>query len=163
MLAAILFILAANIQGDTSTSDPIPQAEDIRSALIQRWARVSSSGYILHDYAIRNVICKAIPLASEFKQTQKDNDPFHIADPARSQVICSYDYARLPIKTKRIGSPSPFKKMPKPLTEKQLRRIKESQWTREERQFVRFARKVCMMMSRTPQGDECDDYWAAVI
>ncbi len=163
MLAAILFVLAANIQSEAANADPMPLAEDIRSALIQRWVRVSSSGYALHDYAVRNVICKTIPLASEFQQPQKDEDPFHFSDPALSQAACSYDYAPLPIKRKRIGLAPAFKKTPKPLTEKQLRRIKVNHWMRQERQFVRFGRKVCMMMSRSPQGNECDDYWAVVL
>ena len=169
MLAAMLLVFAANtnmlalvVAENPSEAGPAPQAEDIRFALTNNWIKISSSGMMIHDFAIRNIMCNAMPLADEYQQAKPDN-PFVIADTALSQAKCSYEFAVIPLKNKPSDKISSFRKPPKPISEKEIRRIKENRWMTNERQFVRFNRKVCLMMSRTPLPGECDDYWEVVL
>ena len=127
MFVAMLIALVTITQTNTTAAEPLPQIKDIRFALVDYWVRISSSGYGLHDYAVRNVICLPIPLSKESEELQKGNDPFHFTDPAKSQARCSYDFAPLPVRKVRNRSALAFKKMRKPLTAKQLRHIKENQ------------------------------------
>jgi hypothetical protein len=169
MLAATLLILAENTNmlasadaENPAVAGPAPQAEDIRFALANNRIKISSSGMMIHDFAIRNIVCDAMPLADEYQQAKPDN-PFIIADTALSQAKCSYEFAVIPLKNKPSDKISSFRKPAKPISAKEIRRIKENRWMTNERQFVRFNRKVCLMMSRTPMPGEYDDYWEVVL
>jgi hypothetical protein len=162
MLVAVLLALATTTQADAPAQEPLPQIADIRIALISHWIQISSSGYALHDYAVRNIDCTPVPLSKEYQSAETDNKLI-LTDSGVLQARCSYDYAPLPMRQVHFDTIPVLKETPKPLSEKQLRRIPEERWTRQERQFVRFARRMCMMMSRTPLPGECDDYWAIIL
>jgi hypothetical protein len=164
MLAAILLVFAATSQATAPTTAiavtllPVPQPNDVRLAMIDHWVKISSTGYTFNDYAIRNLVCVAAPLPTDYQQA-KANMPTIMTDMALSQAKCSYEYATMPMRKKKARS-GPIWRAPAPHSEKQIRRIPQDRWMKEERVLIRFNRKACLMMSRTPQPGECDDYWA---
>jgi hypothetical protein len=164
MLAAILLVFAAASQATASPTGiaapalPVPQPNDVRLAMIDHWVRISSTGYTFNDYAIRNLVCVAAQLPTDYEQA-KSGIPETMTDTALSQAICSYEYATMPMRKKKARS-GPIWRAPTPHSEKQIKRIPKDRWMKEERVLIRFNRKACLMMSRTPEPGECDDYWA---
>jgi hypothetical protein len=163
MLAAILLVFAAISQATPPPAEieapalPVPQPNDVRVAMHINWVRISSTGYTFNDYAIRNLVCVAIPLPADDQQATTDNLNM-MADMSLSQAKCSYEYATIPMRRKKGRSGPVWRGLPS-LSEEQIKRIPQKRWMSEEKLFTRFNRNICQMMSRTPQPGECDDYW----
>jgi hypothetical protein len=163
LTALILALLFQNSDGSSDgaqSAAPMPQAHDIQGALTDRWIKISSTGFVLHDYAVRNVRCVAIPVQPSINSDDTPKSLYSMSDKPVSQVRCSYDYAS---QRKRNARKQIVKHKPRIFTERELKRIPAHMWFYEEREFLRISRTACLYMSRTPNPGECDDYWAAIL
>jgi hypothetical protein len=159
LTALILALLLQNSDG-VQVTEPMPKASDIQRALTDHWVKISSTGFVLQDYAVRNVKCAAIPLQPSINSDNTPKSLYSMSDKPVSQVKCNYDYAS---QRRRNAEKRMVKHKPRIFTERELKRIPANMWFHEEREFVRISRTACLYMSRTPNQGECDDYWAAIL
>jgi hypothetical protein len=162
MMGAIYLALMLHMQHalPAAGEQPVrlPQSADIQVALVMDWIMRSSSGFHLHDYAVRNLKCAPVPLEKQEPVPQVQDKFKLFEDVPLAKVHCNFEYAAYPnkdLKRKKRGT----KIVARQLSERALRKISEAQWRSRDTAVYLMSRDVCRLMSRTPEPGECDPYW----
>jgi hypothetical protein len=156
--AVLLALLVQSPSAPISAAEPLPQIPDIQRALADNWIRISSSGMVVHDYAVRNLICSPSTLPPQPEVEEKDKLILLMSDKPVAQVRCSYDYAKV-LQKSRSSKKRFIKPAARYFSDQELNRIPKQAWTHDERDLVRVSRTACRYMGRTPRDGECNDYW----
>ncbi len=159
-MSLLLALLVTTAEPAAPPAITLPEIPDIQFALEGHWIKISSSGYSFHDYAIRNLDCVNVPLVKDDKDPAKDGPFDKFADKPVAQAKCAFEVATVEKRKTKRNKSATFGIKPRQFSEREIKRIPENRWRREEREFVRVSRTVCQYMGRTPSVGECDDYWA---
>jgi hypothetical protein len=156
MLSALLFALMQPNIAAIKPAATFPETADIQFALAMDWIMKSSSGIQFSDYAVRNLECAPV----ELKKPADGDEASQIwlkPDIPTSYASCRFEYATQTMKKRNIDRKT-HQPHVRRFSKRELKRIPETQWMKEEEVLVKYLRSSCKYRGRAPKPGECT-YW----